>query len=313
MGGIPGRDTAREAVTPVGEAGAAGAAVPAPSATAAPLDTIGARGAPPPRELTMTTQHKGREIEIRPGSYGPPSFRVGDGPWMNGNAGESPGALLKRVKAIVDDFDAQPIRHDRYRWWYRPGDVETCRRSAGGLSPHHKGVAMACTAPQCVKAARIEQQRAKRRTGLTATIVSRVLTQAGQQRAELRSDGTAKGSRRKGRTGTVASRCFGAGTRRRPAKGCPRIFARARACSWSRVTRSGAPPRGSALWVFPKGSEPAVGLELYDAAEEEEFEQEIAEAEAEESASFSPAAVVPGQLGFWDALRQAEPDDLTIF
>ncbi|MDT0449940.1 hypothetical protein [Streptomyces hesseae] len=47
-----------------------------------------------------TCAYEGREIEIRPApmKYGPPFFRVGTGEWMQGNRGESPGDLLKRVK-----------------------------------------------------------------------------------------------------------------------------------------------------------------------------------------------------------------------
>ncbi|WP_367137089.1 MULTISPECIES: hypothetical protein [Streptomyces] len=259
----------------------------------------------------MTTSkahaYQGREIEVRPASmkYGPPFFRVGAGDWMQGSGGESPADLLKKVRATIDDMDSRPVQANAYRWWYRPGDVETCKRSAGRLNEHHKGRGMACTAPECVKAVRIEQQRAKRRTGLTATAVSRVLGKAGLLRAELRSDGTAKGEgfKAQGEDRNRRVAVLWCGGEAPAGEGLPENL---RACAGV-LAGAGYPvrrtPHGAALWIFPKGFEPAEGLPL----EEEEFEAEEAEDFAEESGFWLPVDPVLGQLELLAEDEEQEP------
>ncbi|MDT0449941.1 hypothetical protein [Streptomyces hesseae] len=152
-----------------------------------------------------------------------------------------------------------------------------------------------------MKAARIEAQRAKRRTGLTAGAVSRVLGKAGILRAELRSDGTAKteGFKAQGEEGIHRVAVIWCGGEIAAGEGLPEDL---RACAQV-LASAGYPvrrtPYGAALWVFPKGSDPAEGLAL----EEEEFEEN----DVEEPALWSPVDPVPGQLGLFGEAGEEEP------
>ncbi|PNE43392.1 hypothetical protein AOB60_00130 [Streptomyces noursei] len=171
-----------------------------------------------------------------------------------GEPGEGVHETLARLKRVIDDIDSQPVQPTTYAWWYPTDKIEIC--NPGRLNEHIKGKGEPCVAPGCVRKARIEAARAKRRTGITAASVSGVLTRAGFTRAALNWDSTARndgfdasGEQRNRR---VVVMWRGADYRVQELQGeLPGIGAF--------LKRKGYPVRitdsGFSLWVYPRGAD----------------------------------------------------------
>ncbi|MEU0214047.1 hypothetical protein ABZ281_02620 [Streptomyces sp. NPDC006265] len=216
-------------------------------------------------------EYKGRKLVVHPAKgaldrYSRLRFEVNgvsgtghDNHPLLGEPGEGVRETLARLKRTIDDIDAKPVQPTTYAWWYPPDRIETC--NPGKLNEHIKGKGEACLEPGCVRAARIEAARAKRRTGITAASLAGVLTRAGFTRADLNWDSTAKSEgfsaegENRNRRVVVMWRDGQYGTRTLRGE-LPDIAAFCKSRGYPvRVTDA-----GSSLWVYPKGTdEPTEG------------------------------------------------------
>ncbi|WP_369042301.1 hypothetical protein [Streptomyces sp. Midd1] len=148
----------------------------------------------------MKTEYNGRPITVSPpaAKYGPCTFTVGASDELTVYPGmvdkpSEPKAVLAWIQRQIDRYDSQPVEPLMAVWWYRPGTVEECPSTKGTVrGPHIKPVDGPCTEMWCVREAKIEAQRARRRTGITAATLSAKLARAGYTRADLNWDSTAR-------------------------------------------------------------------------------------------------------------------------
>ncbi|MFJ9901191.1 hypothetical protein ACIQPR_48625 [Streptomyces sp. NPDC091280] len=148
----------------------------------------------------MKTEYNGRAITIRKPvmKYGPCTFTIGDSdelpvyPGMVDKPSE-PAAVLAWIQQQIDRYDAEAVEPLMAVWWYRPGTVEECPSTKGTVrGTHIKPVDGPCTEMWCVREAKIEAQRAARRTGITASTLSAKLTRSGYTRADLNWDNSTR-------------------------------------------------------------------------------------------------------------------------
>lgn len=148
----------------------------------------------------MKAEYNGRKITVTKSSmkYGPCTFTIGDSEEMTVYPGmvdrpAEPKVVLDWIHRQLDRLDSNPVEPLMHIWWYRPGTVKECPSTKGqDRGPHLKPVDSPCTEIWCVRQAKIEAQRARRRTGITAATVSGVLARAGCTRADLNWDSTAR-------------------------------------------------------------------------------------------------------------------------
>lgn len=148
----------------------------------------------------MRTEYSGRKIIVEKPAmkYGPCTFTIGDSdeltvfPGMVDKPSE-PLVVLGWIQRQIDRFDSKPVEPLSSTWWYRPGTVEDCPSTKGTVrGPHIKPVDGPCTEMWCVRQAKIEAERAARRTGITAATLAATLKRAGFTRADLNWDSTAR-------------------------------------------------------------------------------------------------------------------------
>ncbi|WP_212747233.1 hypothetical protein [Streptomyces montanus] len=218
----------------------------------------------------MKTEYSGRKITIKKSSmkYGPCTFTIGDSEPVTarGDMMERPGEpmnVLGWIHRQIDLLDSKPVEPLMSAWWYRPGTVEDCPSTKGrDRGPHLRPVNGPCTEIWCVRQVKIEAQRAKRRTGITAATVSAKLTRAGFTRADLNWDSTARndGFNASGEQRNRRVRISWRGTdyRVKELQGeLPKIGAFLKSKGHPvRISGDG----GYSLWVYPRGrAEPTEG------------------------------------------------------